>query len=300
MKRFCTLLLAACLALSLAVPAAAAAAQPSPQTLKVNGETVSCAAYNIDGNNYYKLRDIALLLRGTDARFSVSAVDSARIVSAVRGGTYVPEGSELSASAAAAAYVRSAWKLRVDGSLVSCTVYNIDGYNYFKLRDLGNALRFAVDYDAASGSVLVTAAKTDAAYAPDIVFSTAGTDGNTWTDACFKGHKLTMLNYWAYWCSPCCRELPALQKLEDTYGGKGLQVLGVSAADDLTDDLDTLKKLGITYPTLTYVSAFDASLNTGYLPTTVFVDQNGRIVGQAYVGGRSYDDWSAIVASLLP
>ena len=41
----------------------------SPQAIIVNGENVSVEVYNINGSNYFKLRDIAKLLDGTDAQF---------------------------------------------------------------------------------------------------------------------------------------------------------------------------------------------------------------------------------------
>ena len=36
----------------------------------------------------------------------------------------------------------------VDENIISLSAYNIDGYNYFKLRDLGDALGFEVGWDA--------------------------------------------------------------------------------------------------------------------------------------------------------
>ncbi len=39
---------------------------------------------------------------------------------------------------------------------------------------------------------------------------------------------------------------------------------------------------------------------SGYVPTTVFIDESGRVAGnQLYVGARSYADWEALVLELL-
>jgi peroxiredoxin len=43
-----------------------------------------------------------------------------------------------------------------------------------------------------------------------------------------EGTKLLLLSFFATWCAPCKRELPYLQKLQDTYGKKGLQVISIS------------------------------------------------------------------------
>ena len=43
----------------------------SPQKLSVNGTNVDCGKYNIDGANYFKLRDLAYMLNGTASQFDV-------------------------------------------------------------------------------------------------------------------------------------------------------------------------------------------------------------------------------------
>ena len=44
----------------------------------------------------------------------------------------------------------------VDGQQVSMTAYSIDGNNYVRLRDIGQVVDFAIDYDAATNSVHIT------------------------------------------------------------------------------------------------------------------------------------------------
>ena len=44
----------------------------------------------------------------------------------------------------------------VDGQRVSMTAYQIGGNNYVRLRDIGQAVDFAVDYDPATNSVYIT------------------------------------------------------------------------------------------------------------------------------------------------
>lgn len=43
----------------------------------------------------------------------------------------------------------------------------------------------------------------------------------------YKG-RLILLDFWASWCQPCIVEIPALQKLQEAYTGKGLQILNIS------------------------------------------------------------------------
>ena len=51
----------------------------------------------------------------------------------------------------------------------------------------------------------------------------------------FKG-KVIVLDFWATWCPPCKAEIPGFVELQQAYGSKGLQVVGVSV-DDPADKL---------------------------------------------------------------
>ena len=137
-------------------------------------------------------------------------------------------------------------------------------------------------------------------WAPDIRFTTLDEKGNEWTDACFRDAKLTMINYWAYWCGPCVSEMPDLQKLSEDYAERGLQILGISDKENEEENVYVLEQLGVTYPCLRYTADFDLYLNTGYIPDTVFVDENGKVVSKVYVGSSSYKEWAAIIERLLP
>ena len=99
MKRALSILLTLLLALAL-LPAGALAAQvvASPQNLRVDGRAIDCEKYNIDGSNYFKLRDVAMLLNGTGSSFSVGWDGEKNLISIVTGEDYVPNGSELDLS----------------------------------------------------------------------------------------------------------------------------------------------------------------------------------------------------------
>ena len=142
-------------------------------------------------------------------------------------------------------------------------------------------------------------AVADDLWNPDVTFTTVDTEGQEWTDRCFAEAHLTMLNLWAYWCPPCVGELPDLQKLSENYADRGFRILGVSPADYEQDNIETMKELGITYPTLRLTDSIDQKMNTGYIPTTIFVDGEGKIVDEVYVGSMSYDQWAAVIEKNL-
>ncbi|MBR5700917.1 MAG: hypothetical protein IKX47_00510 [Oscillospiraceae bacterium] len=118
------------------------------------------AVYKIEGSNYFKLRDLAMLLNGSGRQFSVGYDNASKTVSLTTGESYAAVGGELSVSAAercSAAVSNDV--ILIDGEPVDLTVYKIDGANYFKLRDLGRALDFYVGYDEETKIVYISGAR---------------------------------------------------------------------------------------------------------------------------------------------
>ena len=138
---------------------------PTKQALKVDGTARETEIYNINGANYFKLRDMAALLNGTGAQFSVDFDKASNTISVKTGESYTVIGGELTVPAAeqaaekAGTAVKSAQKLTINGESAYLAPYNIGGQNYFALRDLDDALGFGVDYDAATKTMLVTTGK---------------------------------------------------------------------------------------------------------------------------------------------
>ena len=151
-----------------------------------------------------------------------------------------------------------------------------------------------------------TAATAPADFSPDFTFTIYDMAGNAYDESIFAEHQVTMINFWEPWCGPCVAEMPELEKLYEDYKDKGLLIIGVFSSTDTLDDVNkVLNDAKITYPILIYDSVFD-QFQTGYVPTTIFVDQNGHIIPESngygdnvVVGSASYDDWAAIVTKYL-
>ncbi|MCR5481344.1 MAG: phosphodiester glycosidase family protein [Clostridia bacterium] len=113
-------------------------------------------SYNINGNNYFMLRDLAALTKGTAAEFSVDYNAAANAVYIDTDGYYTPTGVEGIYDTTQIVYVPpTESKVYINGVLFESTAYNIDCNNYFKLRDLAKALGFGVDYDEAKELVII-------------------------------------------------------------------------------------------------------------------------------------------------
>jgi transglutaminase-like putative cysteine protease len=146
------------------LPAAVPApAYPFAGGVSVGGVPARPSAYNIEGSNYFKLRDIAAMLQGSDFDFSVAWDAASKTVSINTAGAYTADGTELGGSPGSKAMAALPDAVvMIDGKAVYMDVRNIGGSNYFKLRDMGQAIGFSVDYDAGSNTVLIDGATTDA------------------------------------------------------------------------------------------------------------------------------------------
>ena len=116
---------------------------------------------------------------------------------------------------------------------------------------------------------------------PRPVFNLPDLEGDMRSASEWDG-KVLVVNFWATWCPPCRREIPAFMDMQDKYGAQGLQFVGV-ALDNTTKVQDYVNTMGIDYPTLVggeqAVETSKRYGNTlGALPYTAIIDRQGRIV----------------------
>jgi cytochrome c biogenesis protein CcmG, thiol:disulfide interchange protein DsbE len=90
--------------------------------------------------------------------------------------------------------------------------------------------------------------------------------------------KPVVLNFFASWCGPCIREMPALQAMSERYRGR-VHFVGVTFNDRREAAKGVLDRTRVSYP-----AAFDPSsdLAVDYavrvMPTTFFIDADGKLV----------------------
>ena len=123
----------------------------------LNGAKADLAAYTINSNNYFKLRDLAKALKGLDSEFEVKWNAAEQRIDLTSRTAYTAVGGEQAAlpSGNKAATLTNA-SVYLDGKPLSLTAYSIGGNNYFKLRDLGDALGFGVDWNADTMTMILT------------------------------------------------------------------------------------------------------------------------------------------------
>lgn len=153
-------------------PAKEATAKPNKAPIYINNVLTEFEAYNINGNNYFKLRDVALALRGTEKQFQVIWNPSFKTVidgKSIRGAVdmtsnkgYTPVGGEMARGDGLEKHaVLTSSPILKDGIQVTSVVgYNIKDNNFFKLRDLGDLFDFNVSWDGERGCIIVNTAES--------------------------------------------------------------------------------------------------------------------------------------------
>jgi len=131
-------------------------ATPSNVTVLINGQPTAFHAYNIQGNNFFMLRDLAYSLNGTDSSFNVGWSATNNAISLTSNQTYTIVGGEMvirTSSTRVAAPTTS--RIELDGSMVTPRGYLIGDNNFFMLRELGELIGFAVDWNSQTSTILI-------------------------------------------------------------------------------------------------------------------------------------------------
>ncbi|GAB2043576.1 hypothetical protein AGATL06_00720 [Agathobaculum sp. TL06] len=166
----------------------------SPSTHKVtaDGKPVEPQGYNINDNNYYKLRDIAYILNGTDSQFNVAWDGRNNRIELTKGAAYQTVGGEMAASGTTAveSCTPSDSTILLDGKEISLTGYRVNGNNYYKVRDIGEALGFSVGYE--NETVLIRTTEDAEEQAPVTNAASYTFQGSGW------GHSVGMSQWGAY------------------------------------------------------------------------------------------------------
>lgn len=131
------------------------------QTVCLDGLKYNTVAYNIDDNNYFKLRDIAKILDGTIKTFDIKYDAATNSIDMLSFYDYTSVGGELKpGDGAKRKALSSSVFLTLDGVPIKATCYNIEGNNYFKLRDITDALDCRVEWDNSTKMIWVIPART--------------------------------------------------------------------------------------------------------------------------------------------
>jgi thiol-disulfide isomerase/thioredoxin len=132
--------------------------------------------------------------------------------------------------------------------------------------------------------------------APDFTLTTSS--GETVQLSALRG-KPVVINFWATWCGPCQREMPALQTAAQRFADDVVFV-GVDQGETADVVEPFLQQFGVTF---TVPLDGDMSVGNRYqiigMPTTFFVDKNG-VIRHLWVGEMNAVVLAEGIATILP
>jgi thiol-disulfide isomerase/thioredoxin len=137
-----------------------------------------------------------------------------------------------------------------------------------------------------SGSYTLTPAGELPSSAADVTLAPLG-DGADRKLGELLGSRPVVVNFFASWCQPCIREMPAFERVHQDLGDR-VTIVGIAYQDTDDDARFTVERTGVSYPTFGD-SGQDALTYFGgtNMPTTVFIDADGTV---ADVRSRAFEE----------
>ena len=164
MKKKISLLLAILMLVTL-IPTAFAESKTvdavkNTKKVTLDGEEVMVGAYDVEGFNYLKLRDVAAILNAKKCQFSVGYDEPTKLISVELAKAYEKvEGDLAEIKDEKAKAIVSVKKILVNGEEKEIKTALINEYNYMQLRDLASLVGLDVKYDAKNKVIML---KSDA------------------------------------------------------------------------------------------------------------------------------------------
>ncbi|MEH6944536.1 peroxiredoxin family protein [Bacillus sp. JJ722] len=111
----------------------------------------------------------------------------------------------------------------------------------------------------------------------------------------YKGKKV-ILNFWATWCPPCRKEMPALEKFYQQNKNK-IEILAINT-DPKNDVAGYVNSMNLTFPILLdEKSEVSGQYDILSLPTTYFIDEKGKLV-KKQIGELTFEQLNQIMSEL--
>ena len=127
--------------------------------LNIDGEDKNLVAYNIEDNNYFKLRDVANVLKGTKAHFDVSWNDDKKAIELISNADYSTNEEISNETLENPTATQRDVAIYMDNARILMRAYEIAGNNYFKLRDLASAIDFNVSWNGEKEMIEIDTSK---------------------------------------------------------------------------------------------------------------------------------------------
>jgi thiol-disulfide isomerase/thioredoxin len=130
------------------------------------------------------------------------------------------------------------------------------------------------------------------------ILKSSDAKGGSFSLAAQKG-KVVLVDFWASWCGPCRKSMPALDQLQAKYKDQGLVVVGVSLDDDVANATNFLDRVPVSFTVLSDTAGTSAeAYHVVAMPTSFIVDAEGQIFAR-FEGGTHLDAEETAIKGLL-
>lgn len=143
-----------------------------------------------------------------------------------------------------------------------------------------------------------------------LTFTAKDIYGNEISSDIFSKSKITVLNVWGTFCSPCIYEMPFLGELSREYDKSDVQFIGI-----VSDSLDYYGNEDAEAVALAVELAEETKADYTHIipsaellyflsdvtavPTTFFIDSEGNVIGDTEVGAKEKETWKELIDTLL-
>lgn len=93
-----------------------------------------------------------------------------------------------------------------------------------------------------------------------------------------KGHQYVLVDFWASWCVPCRKSIPALKKVYADYKDKGLQIVSISIDKKEGDWLKAQQEEKLPWPSFLDHGATANAWKVQAIPAMFLLDEQGKVV----------------------
>lgn len=136
-------------------------------------------------------------------------------------------------------------------------------------------------------------------------FKSVDLEGNEVDNSIFEKSRITVVNFWGTYCSPCINEMPDLSDWADTLDPEEVQVIGVvvdvqkTSESTYQDAIDICTNRGVSYTSIVANEDWREACDTLIgVPTTYFVNRKGQAIASPVIGAY-VEDYKDTVEKLL-
>lgn len=129
--------------------------EKSVQKILLNDKDVDIVHYNINGENYFMLRDVASILSGTKSQFNIKYDAQKNEIKIIKSESYfsLPDNEKKQENNQKMRAIKSNDKIYIEDKKIDIKAFKIDSRNFYRLRDIAKVLDFDLFYDNKTESV---------------------------------------------------------------------------------------------------------------------------------------------------